>query len=262
MDVYIPTMKRLANLFDIIPRWRVHKEFVSQINLVVSHQEYRETDTFVKKHRWTDSVSVLPLPHHVFGIGAIRNWIVTQAMHNGEHHILMADDDIYPHHSANFNYLDEYIGLSNILGIGCITSYHSLLLGSRKDMMAGDDLILAYSGYGFRLFALNVDTAVGIGNFDTHLDVSFEDAELMRNGLWNGLRWYLDPGLKANSLGKRFEAGGIEALTGSKQERDLRTQACYAYCYNKWPQYMAEPPRKRMSWKKMLNDCLPGWESL
>lgn len=254
-------MQRPENLRQIIPRWREHIRSIGCLNLVVARDEYPSTLAIAKASGW-GGVQVLRLPKDVQGIGAIRGWCVEIAHHNKDAAMIMSDDDIYPHHSANLNSMHAYAKRPNILGVGCVTSYHSLLLGHRKDMVYGEDAILATAGYGFRLFALNVKNAMKVGNFDPELDVCFEDAELMRCGVRAGMRWYLDPLVKANPLGKRFEAGGIAALTGTPEERAHRTNLNYEYCYSQWPKYMAEPPRKRMGWKKMLDDYWPGWREV
>lgn len=259
MDVWVPTMRRPDNIREIIPRWLAVMEPKTHLWLVVAKNEAAVTAAIVAEGGWRDHVSVVRLPREVQGIGAIRGHIVKLAFQNGDRAMIMSDDDIYPHHSANLGNMRRIVRSTNILGVGCVTSYHSLLLGHRKDMLYGEEPILATSGYGFRLFAINVDRAIEVGNFNPALDVSFEDAELMRQGVRRGMRWYLDPLVKAIPLGKRFEAGGIAALTGDPEERARRTDLNYRLCYTMWSKYMAEPPKQRMSWKKMLDDYWPGW---
>lgn len=259
MDVWIPTLGRPDNIRAIIPRWLQVIKDEQTIRLVVARDEASATMAIVRDGGWRDRVSVSILPRSVQGIGAIRGWIVKAAFSWGHKTLIMSDDDIYPHHSAEIAHMMWLTRQPRILGVGCVTSYHSLLLGHRKEMLNESVPILATSGYGFRLFCLNIERAIEVGNFNPFLDVSYEDAELMRQGVLRGMRWYLDPLVKAIPLGKRFEAGGIAAYTGDPEERARRTALNYELCYIMHSKYMAKPPKVRMGWKKMLDDYWPGW---
>ena len=259
--VVIPTMHRHENLKVAIPKWLNHFDGEDTIDLYVAASEWSATDSLAAREGWPENVQVRSIHPSVQGIGAIRNYIVDEQAYYGRDVIIMSDDDIFPSPKAEFH--DPFIDSEYaMLGVGCVTSYHSLLLGDRKDMMKGTDLIFARSGYGFRMFWLNVPLVMGVGNFDKNLDVCFEDAELMRQGVSNGLTWWLDPYLKASPLGKRFAEGGLAAYTGDPETREERTQANYDHLYELWPQYIKEPPSRRMAWQRMLNDYIAYWQEL
>jgi hypothetical protein len=261
--VYIPTMQRMHFLKKSMPKW-LHSvpQKDREINLVVAESEATVTRAFLKQEGWTSDVRVIALPLDIQGIGAIREYIVEDAWDSGHATIIMSDDDVFPQKSAELSHMEAIAKDSQVLGVGCVTSYHSLLLGDRADMMKHDAPIFARAGYGFRMFALNLANVISVGNFNPELDVAFEDAELMRQGVAVGLHWYLDPLVPAGSLGKRFEPGGLAAYTSSQEDREVRTNKCYTYCHRLWPKYLAEPPKKRMSWQKMLNDFIPNWREL
>lgn len=257
MQVFIPSMGRVENLNVALPAWKKHFDVV---NYVVAADEVSQYNDRIFQLGYRGAINVIGLPERVHGIGHIRRHIVNISSTMGLETIVMSDDDIIPHKTSDFDLSDWALrDGESILGVGCTTSYHSLLLGDRKQLLAKPDLIYCASGYGFRMFGLNIPRARAIGNFDANLHTAFEDAELMRCGIAEELSWYLDPNVKGMSLGKRYSAGGLDMMAGELRS-DMEDE-CFEHCKLKWPAYLSVGPsgRKRMAWQKMLTDYIPRW---
>lgn len=112
------------------------------------------------------------------------------------------------------------------------------------------------------MFALNVATALEVGNFDSRLDCYGEDAELARAGISNGYPWLVHCGARAEAIGKRYDPGGMNSYISDGTRLDRET-ACRKIIHDRWPSYTSGPEaRPRMAWKKMLDDYIPHWRTL
>jgi hypothetical protein len=208
-------------------------------------------------------IELIELKLSISGMGAIRQFCIAQAEKRGYEWIIMADDDIYPHWTSNLDLIETHVLEEFVLGMGCVVSQHDLLLGDDAWRIKEGQPIFCASGFGFRMFAVNMMNAQHIGGFDKKLDVCFEDAEFMRQGVARGFTWWLDPSLRGAPLGKRFQAGGIADMTGSSEARATRTEACHRRICELWPGYMSDPSRQpRFAWKRFIDTHLPGWRSV
>jgi hypothetical protein len=119
---------------------------------------------------------------------------------------------------------------------------------------------LVPGGMGYITFSLDVEMAMRIGNFDKRLHTFWEDAELIRTAMREeAVAWHVHSGVKATSIGKRHEPGGLSAFAGrrrSKQEKE-----CHQIVFNTWgDEYISDPSKKpRCKWQKMLDDFVPHW---
>lgn len=145
------------------------------------------------------------------GIAWSRNFCVELAASNGLKSFLLADDDIKPSTRRPDGMKDivEACEHPKILGMTARYSYHDLCLGPDIEYM--DDIILCPTGT-FRLVGLNVDNVLKIGNYDWTLEYG-EDCDLFLRGLKWGFPWLVHLGSYANSIGTRYEPGGMLDFT-------------------------------------------------
>jgi hypothetical protein len=264
-EVYIPTRGRWNLLCKTAPAWW---EVGASINYVVRRDEVKKYEAAMAEvlpklsTKWEKpcKIAFKVLPARVKGMGAIRDWCCQEAVRDGHDVIIMSDDDIYPHHSADLRAVEYHATNDFVIGMGCVVSQHDLLLGADAWRVKEDSPIFCASGYGFRMFALNLGSVEACGGFDPALDVCFEDAELMRQGVAGGSTWWLHPAMRAVPLGKRYASGGIADLTGSSLGREAAEVRCQSLVAERWPGFMTTPPRKPMfQWKRFMDQKLPGW---
>jgi len=258
MALYIPTRSRAHMLVRTVPRW-LEQEQIGTIRLVVPASEYKATARLRDEHDW--EVAVVSLPHGSRGISASRAFCVEHAGRQGYEAIIMSDDDYRPQRTSDASGLLRAAEDRYALGVGAVRSLHDRFNGGRLSALSGP--ILCPGGWGFQCFALNVRNALAVGNFDPEL-AFWEDAELARNGIDNGLPWRVHCDVWIDSMQKRDSAGGMSSLFRSREERDEAEQRSLRLIESRWPKYQVRGPsgKSRMLWQKMLDDYLPAWRGL
>jgi hypothetical protein len=256
--VFICTKQRFGNLMKVVPRWLDTTPRHVPVILVTDKSEAADTKSLIAREQWPDRVWVYRLREDNAGIGFARHEALRLAGRKDYVSIIMADDDIMPKHGVSVNPLLRVARRDSVLGIGATRSYHDWLsngvTGIRKDP------ILCPSGWGFQLFALNVQNTLSLGNYDPRLDCFGEDAELMRRGISAGIPWLVHCGVKCETIGNRHAPGGIASLTATPVSRSHREAQCQRIIHDMWPEFTSCPPKpSRMAWGKMYDRYIPGW---
>jgi len=254
--VYICTRNRLNNVSKVVPRW-LDQNF--RVILVVEPEQEDEHISLCDDMQWAgDGVYVLPLSRPNLGIGYSRNQAVLHAWKMRSRSIIMADDDIRPASGLDSDMADliDEASKPNVLGIGAVLRIHDHFTGGA--ISANSGVILCPGGWGGRLYGLNVDRAVELGNYDVKLDCLGEDDDMKRQGIAAGIPWLVHCDVWAESIGSRFQPGGVQAFVGN--DRKSREERNHWLLHERWPRYVSAPPKKfRMEWAKMLDDHIPNW---
>jgi hypothetical protein len=257
MTAYIVTRSRIPNLRKIIPFWL---EQDIPVRLVVEHSEWSEHRNFVRDMGWRREVTVVSPDKVERGIGYARHWSVLDADNHGLKSFIMSDDDMRPQAGSDMRLLMKEAARPGVLGIGAVRRLHDWFSGGAVSANSG--VILCPSGWGMQLFALNVRKTLAVGNFDKRLDCFGEDHELMRQGISRKIPWLVHCDVYCDAIGTRYAPGGLNAYAGSTAERKDRELACHRIVHDLWPRYVSEPGRAmRVSWKRMLDDYMPGWQA-
>jgi hypothetical protein len=255
--VYICTRDRLSNLSKVVPRW-LEQDF--RVVLVVEPEQEETHSDLADEMGWPEEgkiiVDVVPLPRSNRGIGYSRHYAVSHAQQQKLKSIIMADDDIRPSQEQTMHHLITEAKKPGILGVGAVNRYVDHMNGGA--LSANSGVILCPGGWGGRLYGLNVNKAVILGNYDVKLDCLGEDDELKRQGIAAGIPWAVHCDVWADSIGSRFQPGGVQAYVGL--DRTSREERNHWLIHKTWPEYVSCPPKKfRMEWQKMLTDYIPEW---
>lgn len=257
--VFIPTKGRAWLIEKPLQKW-VQQE-VDEIILVVEKGEYKQYKMVAADY---GNVSVMKLPASNMGINYSRHQIVLKADEWGCDRIIMADDDIYPKPDSDVRRLYEWNGL-NTLGIGIMVPFYGLMFGN-ETIKREDRPLMSKGALGKRLFSLNVQRVMAIGNFDISLHSGWGDDELVRQGIKDlGATWYVHAGVNGTSIAGRYTEGGINALHNEDQESRIRGQLnSHRIIYKRWgPRYISTPGNgNRMIcwWGKLMDDYVPDWK--
>jgi len=260
--VFIPTRGRAGMLHDkVLPKWEYQN--VEEIILVVERSEFHTYQQLSKPH---NNVSVLKLPQQNRGINYSRNFIVTQAQQWGLAKIIQADDDIYPRPDSDVNRLcSEFDGL-NTLGIGIMVPFYGLMFGN-KTIKNENRPLMSKGALGKRLFSLDVQRVLAIGNFDPSLHSGWGDDELVRQGMASlQATWYVHSGVWGVSVAGRYSDGGLNALhSGSLEARRRGQEHSHKIIFARWgPRYCNTPAQGKklvFRWKAFMDDYVPGWQN-
>ena len=197
------------------------------------------------------------------GIGNARNHCVSLAASWGFKTMILADDDIKPGKFANMDTLVRSANHHKVLGVTARYSYHELALG--YEIKHRDDLILLPTGT-FRLVSLNVDNVLKIGNYDAKLEYA-EDCDLFLRGLQAGFPWMIHLGTWSNSIGNRYEPGGMLDFAGGADNLSAKKEDWHWDLYDKYPDFINDPAKAdftkqnsiRVAWRKAYDKLLPSW---
>lgn len=259
--VFIPSRGRADLLAErVLPKWR--EQNVEEIIIVIEKHGYKEYRPLVR-----DNVSLLTLPQYDRGINYSRNFIIEKAHEWGLRKIIQADDDIYPHPSSDVNRLCSEFGGLNTLGIGIMVPFYGLMFGNRT-IKAEDRPLMSKGALGKRLFSLDVERVLAIGNFDVELHSGWGDDELVRMGMAKlGATWYVHAGVWGTSVSNRFTAGGINHYhRDDLQSRQEGMEHSHRIIFARWgPRYCNTPKeggKLRFRWKAFMDDYVPGWEHM
>lgn len=258
--VFIPSRNRAFLLNKIVPKWQ--QQDVEQVFFVIEKPDYPAYHNALAKYRDRRFLPVV-LPDVNRGINWSRNWITLEANRLGLHRIIQADDDIYPRPDSDVNRLFEWQGL-NTLGIGIMVPFYGLMFGN-ETMKNEDRPLMSRGALGKRLFSLNVQRVLAIGNFDVRLHSGWGDDELVRQGMAAlEATWYIHAGVNGVSIAGRYTKGGINDFHGEDQDKRRKGQELsHRIIFKNWgPRYISTPGNgKRMmcKWGIFMDDFVPGW---
>jgi hypothetical protein len=275
--VFIPSRGRWQGARKLTEIWLEHGFEVHWVVEPSEHNQYFDSLVIPysgAKRIGVPSTYVHPLPRPNMGIGFSRHHCINLAASYGLRTMLLADDDIKPGRlveKANMKNFVECAGHSKVLGITARYGYHDLCLGDKiKDR---EDLILLPSGT-FRLVALNVNNVLSLGNYDKSLEYA-EDCDLFLRGLKYGFPWMIHLGTWTNSIGGRYQPGGIldyaKSAYSKAEVSDLlkvKKHDWHWELYDKYPNFVNDPAKAdfskqnsiRISWRKAYNMLLPDWQ--
>lgn len=264
--VFIPTRGRWENIRKLCDVW-LSKDF--HVRLVVEGQEADKYNTYTPQ-----AVEISVLQQNNMGIAYARNHCVRLAANLGLKSFILADDDIKPstHRPDSMWEIIEACKDPKILGMTARYSYHDLCMG--KQIKGLDDIILLPTGT-FRLVGLNVQNVLKLGNYDTSLEYA-EDCDLFLRGLQAGFPWMVHLGTFANSIGNRYEPGGMLDFAKSLDDRTSATDIevlssakakWHKDLHDKYPEivnrHTAKCAGKRnciiVGWQRAYDRYLPGW---
>jgi len=257
--VFIPTRARYDLVERIIPKWNEQVE-KPELYLVVERWERGRYSGIARKF---DNVEVLVLGKSNKGINYARRWIVQEAARSNLKKIIQADDDLFPHPSTDVRKLFDFDGLPT-LGLGVMMPYYGLMFGN-DTIKAADRPLMSKGALGKRLFSLNVQDVIDIGNFDARLHSGWGDDELVRDGMaQKQYTWYVQAAVKGVSIANRFTPGGINHFHQEDVTSRLAGQeVSHNIIYKKWGAEFVSTPggAMRFQWKKFMNKFVPDWET-
>lgn len=259
--VFIPSRGR-ADLLErkVLPKWK--QQNVEDIVIVT---ERRERAAYADLSTPGSNVSILTLPQSDRGINYSRNYIVETAHNWGLRKIIQADDDIYPAVYSDVNRLCTDIHPLNTLGIGIMVGFYGLMFGNRT-IKVEDRPLMSKGALGKRLFSLDVERVLAVGNFDPSLHSGWGDDELVRAGMAKlKATWYVHAGVWGTSVANRYTPGGLTDLHhGSLEARKRGQEHSHRIIFGRWgPRYCNTPKeggRLIFKWKAFMDDYIPGWE--
>jgi hypothetical protein len=175
---------------------------------------------------------------------------------------MLSDDDLFPS-SGDIGDLCRVVLRENVIGCGCATSYHGLLLGENGNEILKTGEAFPIAGvYGHCFFALNIENTLKVGGYLEKFKSGVEDSELQRESIAAGMPWWLHTGVRYHSMAKRYSAGGLAAVL-SPEERKRQERLTHFYSFNKWPEYVSDPNKSERKvscrWRKMMDDYIPDW---
>lgn len=249
--VYIPTRARAHLLKKVLPKWQEQKN--AEVVLVVEGWEFDDIQRLAAPYA---NVWVEKLRRFDKGIAYARQQILGMAHFDGLDKIIMCDDDLYPTVESDVSKLLDLPDMA--LGMGASVSYYGLMFGNEN--LKRDDPLLCYNALGKRLFSIDVATAFEVGGYDVRLHTFGSDNDIVRQGAKDmQTLWYVHAGVKATSISKRYEPGGLQDFAG--QSRQSREKHCHKIMHSKWPKYISSPDRRfACQWKKLMDDFIPDWK--
>jgi hypothetical protein len=261
--IYIPTLGRAGapSFMKTIPAWL---DQGIRVRLVVERNEFADYARVRRDMGW--DLDIVTLPQLRKGIGNTRAFIVRHAASQCLRSIIMSNDDYRPAGGAkagSFRPLLRAAARPGVLGIGAVNSVHDRFTSGAITRLAGSGTILCPGGWGFNVFALNVQMTIKVGNFDPLLHTDGEDAELARQGISKGIPWMVHVDSWVVHTGTKYAPGGIAARHNNDREALKAAEAANrALIHERWPDYVSAPGRRyRQSWQKMLDDYIPDWRS-
>lgn len=261
VHAFVPTRNRIELLKKVLPKWAQHGE-VSSLTLVVEKQEFGRHMRLAKEY---DNVSVLRLPKSNQGVTYARKQIVEHAFTEGLKEIIVCDDDLYPHVDDDLWELILAVRSLPTIGVGAMMSFYGLTFGNDLLKTATEPLFMG-SALGKRLFSLDVDAVMDIGNYDEKLHTFGGDNDIVRVAMRElEYTWYVHPLVRGVSIESRHTPGGIaDFCEGDYHLRLQRTLECHERMFMRWgPRYINTPRLGGnfvCQWRKMLDDFVPDWE--
>lgn len=256
--VFIPTRGRAWMIEKTLLKWQEQ-----ETDEIILMTERSERGAYAKVIGQFKNVSQMTLPLSDRGINYSRRCCVNAAHNTGCKRIIMADDDIYPRPESDVRRLYEWEGL-NTLGIGIMVPFYGLMFGNQT-IKNEDRPLMSKGALGKRLFSLDVNRVLAIGNFDIRLHSGWGDDELVRQGMADlKATWYVHAGVNGVSIAGRYTKGGLNDLHNEDQEsRALGQEISHGIIYRKWGGKYISAPGKRMmcKWKLFMDDYVPDWES-
>lgn len=254
--VYIPTVGRLGNIKKIVPYWT---EQDINVRLVVERYEYNDHAKLKREMRWGEEVVILTSPLAGRGIGYVRNFIVKHAKETKQTAVIISEDDMRPIPNSDMVLLLDEVDKPDVLGVGAVRSIHDRFTGGMISKLHGP--VLCPGAWGFMTFAVNVDLALQLGNFEPRYHTLCDDLEMALKGIAAGIPWRVHCDAKVDTLGTRYAPGGINTRFSNREKRTEAERECWAIFHKKWPDFTTTPDKRpRVSWQKALNHYIPEWK--
>lgn len=256
--VFIPTKGRYSDIGKLCDVW-LNKAFA--VHLVV---EPHEADRYAINS--PSEVEKLVMDRGNAGVAYARAYAVGRAHYRGLKSIILADDDIKPstRRPDGMGEILEACEHPKIMGMTARYSYHDLCLGPEIKYM--DDIILLPTGT-FRLVGLNVDNVMNVlGNYDDTLEYA-EDCDLFLRSLQAGFPWMVHLGSFSNSMGTRYQPGGMLDYAGGEDKLAEKKAEWHQVIHEQYPDLTNPHTEKcagkqnciRISWQRAYDKCLPKW---
>jgi hypothetical protein len=257
--VYIPSRSRWDNVKKLVTAW---DEEMFDVLFMVEPDEQDKYDTELVKCGATGFARTIALPDRNLGVGFSRAQCIRHAANDDFDAIICSDDDIKPKSG-----MDRLVWLAEdplVLGATAYYSYLDLMLGikgtNREDVIIAPNCIV-------RLFSLNVQNSLEIGNFDEELKCG-DDADFVIRGIMAGYPWFIHLGAKSISFAPRFAEGGVKALEQaiSKGEVDGAkgdaTRDAVEKIAAKFDGYASArtPTKLAYKWRDIHDDFVPDWK--
>lgn len=200
------------------------------------------------------------LSAHNKGLGYIRNSILKESKANGEAAHIQADDDYYPT-KGSADAFARVVTKFEVVGCGASYSYHGLSLGNEVLKLERADFPLPAPGLGGNVFAIHNGLAHEVGGFPEWATCLGEDHEMVRQSIEYGIPWYYSTRLRISGTA-RYTDGGHMDLYGTEAKRKKEEARVHQLIHDRWPKYVSRPPKRyRSSWKQMLGDFIPDFDS-
>jgi len=257
--VYIPTLGRLEHIKKIVPYW-LQQEI--DIRIVVERYEYNEHAKLKREMGWGKEVVILTQPLSGRGIAYVRAFIVKHAKNAGHTAIIIAEDDTRPMPSSDMVLLLEEADKPYVVGVGATRPIHDFFTQGAITRVnrAGAGAILCPGSWGVQCFAINVDTVLRLGNYNTKLDVITDDVEMMMRGIEAGMPWRIHTDVKMGILNRRYAPGGINTFFGNDAEkRHAAEMKCWDLLRKRYPGFVSYAERPRISFQKLYDTYIPEW---
>lgn len=255
--IFIPTRNRTQYLEKAIPHWL--EQDLNGLYIVVEPQEYVKHRTFLRRKGWDCDVDIVKLKRDNRGVNYARNAIIRYGAKEGLSSVVMADDDLFPSKNSDIN--DLTIN-DDMIGVGACCSYYGLFLGN-SFVKEDHDHVLVPGGWGYRMFLIDVDAALGLGNYDLKLRSLWGDNDMARMSMSRlGIGWYISTNVWYSSTAPRYAPGGIADLYGGNKLRRLQMEkVLHGYLNKKWgDRYINKPPKRIMCrWRRFLDDYVENW---
>jgi hypothetical protein len=261
------TRSRLELMRKGLPHWL---EQNVNIKVTVDPSEWDETREALGEFLEVELVKI-PIPKATrkhrrgemkYSLGWLRNFCIKRAKAEGYKSVLLSDDDLYPT-TGDIGELCRVVLDHNVVGCGCSTSYHGLLLGDNGNAILKTGEAFPIAGvYGHCFYALNINNALSVGGYLEKFKSGVEDSEIQRESIAAGMPWWLHTGVHYHSMAKRYSAGGLAAAL-RPEERKRQERLTHFYSFERWPDYVSDPNKsdRKVScrWRKMMDDYIPDW---
>src|SRR3990170_5198777 len=245
--IYIPTRKREHLLPKVIAPFLPYQ---LPIFIVTDKQFVRD----VKDALGVSPVEILSVAKQNRGIGYARAFIAEHAEEEAWSSYIMCDDDNTLIRETDLLGMLQFAIREDVLGVGAWKGTYSLFTGDSRMTRAAkrkrEQAFLKAGGYGHMIFALNGDAmASGEFSFDPRLN-AYEDDELERQGIAQGIPWYIYTACQARYLGPRYAPGG---LSSHRKSRATMEKEAHEIIYKRWPEFISQPGKRfRCAWAKMV----------
>jgi hypothetical protein len=248
--VIIVTRDRLQTIAKTVPRWL--EQDLPILLLTEPNQVGKIRELFGNTKR----VRVAGHPKRDMGVGYARMRAVQYAHHLGMDAFIMADDDVVIS-KGNVRCLLDFVAAKKAIVCGGWMPNYGLWVPDGNAISKEPDLVIPCGGARDRVFALNTELSLAVGNFHPKLK-TLDTQEMNRLGIKNGHLWYIHSGCHINMINKPHADGGIQAVFKTPEERSAQNKRDHEIVYKIWgPRYISDPSKRMATrWLKMAEDFI------